>query len=158
MYGIHVEMHGIHLEMYGIYIESTWNCMESMWNLWNRTIPCGFHLECGSVKYCHFRKSESYCPRFCIPSHLQHSHFGRPGHHPTLRFAIMSTCMLVFANMSLTALVFAVPATHTPTFPFWQAWPLPKSKPYCPRFCIPSHLHPDIPVLAGLAITQLSDL
>ena len=34
----------------------------------------------------------------------------------------------------------------------------PKSKPYCPHFCISSHLHPDVPVLAGLTIAQLSDL
>jgi len=41
MYGIHLELHGIHMEMYGIHVNS-----------WNRTIPCGFHLECGgTVKY-----------------------------------------------------------------------------------------------------------
>jgi len=46
--------------MYGIYMKFAWNPygnmwnphMEFMWNSWNRTIPYGFHLECGgTVKY-----------------------------------------------------------------------------------------------------------
>jgi len=122
-----------------------WPLPPSPFSFWQAQLPPNSQI-C-EIKHpgAHFGKFKPYCSCFCSPSH---PHSDVP--------ILAGPAIPQLLDLSLIVLIFAVPATHTPMFPFWQAWLSPnswicknehpyahfhKSKPYCPHFCKPSHPH-----------------